>query len=260
MFNLKRKVNQVAQNVNQSFEPVRNPQEVIAEIHNEFDTVTDKLLTEAKEILAGIKDVGKGERLKALGFCYSKPAVEAESEIKKRDRNIQVAKCADHFSASYPNNKFITDEKVAEICKKYRLVFGPAFWYAGDVPEKNIKEIENFNLKEDDFTTTPVMEYTAENQQLVRYRYTERVDGTRDHIYVTDPSITEVKEKLPLKICAPISDFEPQYIRDCVKVIDGYQLVAKDPIVLQPVNGGYLIISKWGLEASDESLVNEKMN
>ena len=33
-----------------------------------------------------------------------------------------------------------------------------------------------------------------------------------------------------------------------------------DPVVLQPVKGGYLIITAWGDEASDEIVVNQKMN
>lgn len=37
-------------------------------------------------------------------------------------------------------------------------------------------------------------------------------------------------------------------------------IVIKDPIVLQPVNFGYIIVSSWGLEASDELVVNEINN
>lgn len=33
-----------------------------------------------------------------------------------------------------------------------------------------------------------------------------------------------------------------------------------DPVVLQPVKGGFLIVCAWGEEASDEIVVNEKMN
>ena len=33
-----------------------------------------------------------------------------------------------------------------------------------------------------------------------------------------------------------------------------------DPVVLQPVCGGYLIVCAWGDEASDEIVVNQQMN
>jgi hypothetical protein len=36
--------------------------------------------------------------------------------------------------------------------------------------------------------------------------------------------------------------------------------LSKDPIVLQPVIGGYLVIAKWSLEANDELLTVPEMN
>ncbi len=70
--------------------------------------------------------------------------------------------------------------------------------------------------------------------------------------------IYDRKEKLePLKICAPLSQME----------MTGYKLFGihivkevPDPIVLQPVNGGYLIVCAWGNEASDELVVNSINN
>ena len=42
--------------------------------------------------------------------------------------------------------------------------------------------------------------------------------------------------------------------------IEDNVLKIKDPIVLQPVKEGYLIVSSWGLEASDELVVNKINN
>jgi hypothetical protein len=44
---------------------------------------------------------------------------------------------------------------------------------------------------------------------------------------------------------------------------DGFVLKdkeVKDPIVLKPVVGGFLIVTKWGLEASDEITINPNLN
>ena len=61
---------------------------------------------------------------------------------------------------------------------------------------------------------------------------------------------------------APVTDFD-MFNREVV----GHQITdipAKDPIVLQPVqykgNKYYLIVTAWGLEASDESVLNPVMN
>ena len=48
-----------------------------------------------------------------------------------------------------------------------------------------------------------------------------------------------------------------------LKLVEGYKLEKKhipDPVVLQPVKGGYLILTAWGDEASDPLVVNEINN
>lgn len=74
---------------------------------------------------------------------------------------------------------------------------------------------------------------------------------------IDDESILHTYTKPELKICAPAKDFYTQGMK-----VEGHKLVQdiKDPIVLQPVTGGYLIVSKWGLEAEDPALLNEKQN
>ncbi len=38
------------------------------------------------------------------------------------------------------------------------------------------------------------------------------------------------------------------------------EAIAQDPIVLQPVELGFLIVSAWGDEASDKEVINEINN
>jgi len=67
------------------------------------------------------------------------------------------------------------------------------------------------------------------------------------------------KESPKLQICAPIKDMDTSGL----EIIDGYKLIKKyipDPVVLQPVRGGYLILTAWGDEASDPIVVNEINN
>jgi len=62
-----------------------------------------------------------------------------------------------------------------------------------------------------------------------------------------------------LMICAPIKDMD---IRG-LELKEGYKLEKKhipDPVVLQPVRGGYLILTAWGDEASDPLVVNQINN
>jgi hypothetical protein len=50
----------------------------------------------------------------------------------------------------YPNNKFITEESVKKICEKYNLVYSTIDRYIGTVPDKNLTEIANFKINDED--------------------------------------------------------------------------------------------------------------
>jgi len=67
-----------------------------------------------------------------------------------------------------------------------------------------------------------------------------------------------VSRRMGLKICAPIADMDTTQMR----ITDGYKMevVIPDPVVLQPVKGGYFIVTAWGDEASDEIVVNSIQN
>lgn len=270
MFNFKKKVKQLTQSVKSSFEPVRNPQEVIAEIHESFDTASEKLLNVAKEILAGSYDIEKGERLKKVGFVSAKKAVEASEIIYEKQKNEELAKLIEYYQINYQNNKFITEDKTKQICQKYGLLCAETKYYVSDVPEKNLSEIESFELKESEMEKINYgwfkWEHTTNGSYLMSsskeyggaWGYSEIVRGRSSSFYQKDETETHHFIKPELKICASIKDFNTKNMR----IEDGYklQLNLPDPIVLQPVKGGYLIVSKWGLESEDADLVNEKLN
>ena len=72
------------------------------------------------------------------------------------------------------------------------------------------------------------------------------------------------KENVHLAICAPLKDMNMQGMK-----LDGVHMVkdvpVPDPVVLMPKNHkngtvGYLILTAWGDEASDELVVNQNNN
>lgn len=259
MFNLKSKIKK-------ALEPKVDAMEVIAAIHNEFDTAGEKLLLEAKQILASDYDTDKGDRLKKLGFNNSKAAVDAATITAMKKEKREIAEKVEYFSTWYPNYKFITEDVVKWICAKYGLVFGAVSYYKGDVPEKNVREMEAFQLREEDyferlndirFERSMQLEYY---NALMRQRSTIEGyynDAVRRYLPNHNTQSEPTKVKHDFKICAPESDFDMTHLKR-----EGHKLELNipDPIVLQPVKGGYLIISKWGLEGEDNSLTNEKMN
>jgi hypothetical protein len=258
--------------VKKAFTPQKSVQAIIAEIHNEFDTASEKLLNEAKEILAGSYDIEKGERLKKVGFTSARKVAEAEEVILQLNDSKELARLVDYYQLHYPNNKFITEGMVKQICQKYGLICGETKYYISDVPEKNLAEIEKFELRRDDLKKRDCFYYRRNTMNHIGFEHCSKTDkdamygvlkfnaSMRIFIFESHPESVEYayEDKEPFFICASVKDFDTNRMR----ITDGYKLEMNlpDPIVLQPVKGGYLIVTKWGLEAEDESLVNEKLN
>ena len=128
--------------------------ELVAEIHDEFYSADERLLQEAKNLLANPK-VNKAiyaERLNKIGFGASKPVKEALEIVEAHGKAGEIIKKIEYFRVWYPSNKFITEDEVKKICEKYGLLLGDAQNYIGDVPEKNLTEIEKFSLRKEDWT------------------------------------------------------------------------------------------------------------
>ena len=93
----------------------KTDQEIIAEIHNAFDTAEDRLLCQAKQILDSIEISAKSnieekaERLNALGFNNSQSVREAVSLKEKRKENESLvvktqaeAEVINYYKLTYP--------------------------------------------------------------------------------------------------------------------------------------------------------------
>jgi len=260
----------------------------VQEIHNEIDTAQDRLLQQAKEIIAGTDqtDVKLADRLAAVGFVQA-PVVER----RKKQKSILVAtedqaRLIEHYKFTYPYLKFITEPELDRICKKYGLVYMPVQNYAKDVPEKNLREIEN--AKQRMAADAPENKKWCELRRDDRfwlvsgsggkwcgiwdkewYRIPKRIDNMHFHTdfeadeylhsigfktkYLVDGVKNFEQDRQVLFIAAPASHFKGQN-----KSISW--LEPKDPIVFRYVKGGIQVLTKWGLEAEDETLVNEILN
>jgi len=263
---------------------------IVHEIHNEFLTAGDRILEEANAILleAKAKSVEKGKRLAAAGFKNVPEAVEAIKVERKIVTTKETADLVHYYQQNYPMNKFITEDQVKKICEKYGLVCGEISMYKGFVPENKLSEIERFSLKNadknirgllgskhiiDGFSESVFDEnigYVNESELLGYAQKNEAyiiASGKPDYAYASEQLISQFigkwgyvkvsKVDTGLKICAPLKDMEiPRG-----KEVKGYKIQdIPDPVVLQPVKGGYLIVAAWGDEASDEIVVNQINN
>ena len=255
--------------------------EIIEEIHESFYTEVDKLLASAKILKSTdtqLEDlIKKAERLKSLGFTNTKECKEAQIEIDRlqsiKDENIakkDLHEAINYFSQKYPLYKFITEESVVKICNKYGLVYGTVDRYLGTVPDKNLKEINSFKIKDEDiccviYNTNHFghVPYVRSNKTINKYiTKTEYINNSKKT--EIDYYMNRRYSEIPLEIAAPQKDFnmEGYEIEDSKLVLKKVEI--PDPVVLRPVvynsKKYYLIITAWGDEASDELVVNQKFN
>lgn len=291
-------------------------------IHADFYSAEERLYVSAIGVLNGHNKPNheKADRLKKLGFTKAKPINQAFTHQAKLNQASDLVKVIEYMRVRYPQYKYITEAEVKTLCQKYGLIIGDAEQYTGDIPEKNLKDIEQFRLFPEDWSkelskkqrfgfgidpidlssfdlsttrTRGAASFFAQTIEDEREIYLQRAWHQRffqeatartypiapQHAFLpsTPENKKEIERKLLMgdmkekdikqnvnskpyfKICAPPSDFNTSgHI-----IVDGHKLVY-DPIVLQPMKTlgifGYLIVTAWGDEASDELVINQANN
>lgn len=269
--------------------PRKSSTALVEEIHAEFDSAQDRLLKRAYQILSVETSPTElaGKKLLELGFTNAPQVLAYTKKSTEVALSTQTAKLIQLYQTKYPTLKFITEDELARICKKYGLVFAPVSAYIGEVPSKNIEEIRNapkLQMEDEpkdkcmffyrgDFTT----EATAEQKKIVRAgipckidHYGQRITNNnaivRESLGIASSICTiaydyrsfKLYSRQGLFIAAPKSDFNLEGIESDTDF--GYAKVTtievKDPIVFRYIDGGLQILSKWGLEANDPALAN----
>jgi hypothetical protein len=115
------------------------------EVHETLERENSLLLKEHN-----IQDFSKkSEFLNALGFTNSKAtkmySAIVNSEEYRKDFNRR-------YNGMY---KFILKEQLERVCERYNLFVRPLRVFAGDIPEKNIKDMMDFKFYITDLITLP---------------------------------------------------------------------------------------------------------
>lgn len=252
--------------------PVKSEAEIIEEIHASFDLAQDELLRQAQQVLAE-NVIPESQRLKAenlrrLGFTSTADVRKLNELDRKTDESKRIEETVVYYKQKYPFLKFLTIAELDKICNKFGLLHSQVQNYIGDVPDKNLQEIQDaqkLEIQDYPMPGRPAYFRHRDTGQLKKFNY-------QWEIYVDEPKILdEVSDKgdwvydrvenercyphpaqqLPLSIAAPKAMFNTQGL-----VQRGNELVTKDPIVFRYVRGGIQVLSKWGLEASDPALIN----
>lgn len=223
------------------------------QIYKDVYSAQELILAEAKAILD--KPSGYNEErhkrlqeMHQLGFSNAAEIKEFKELDDKRKEQEAIKSKIEYYQQTYPLHKFISEEAVKTICKKYNLLLTMTSDYIAEIPEKNQKEIVAFRVKRKD-TREP---YEIYHGMIFRphFYYPRHHDMESCEAYQN-----EKIKGIDLLIVAPEHKLKTEG-----KIKDGHILKIKNPIVLQPVEKGYLIVSSWGLEAGDELVVNSINN
>ena len=241
----------------QEIEVIEKPKsqnELVEEIHQLFNNAGDELIAEAERIIQKCdnQSIERGVRMDNLGFGGTPEAIKAKKIATDKIVAENTKKVLSELSIKYPTLKFIDKKTVERICKKYKLLFGDSSYYKGDIPEKNLLEIEQFKEKiaiaeEDKAYFWWLLGGTIESD------YASYLRGLEDSKlgYLPLCGVTQLNT---FKICAPAHLMD---MREARLADDGYTIINKDPVVLFPIRDNiYVIVSKWGKEANDSQLQN----
>lgn len=251
----------------------KSNKQVIEKIHHEFNSAGDALLAEVNELINGNSALlKKAERLEMAGFKMA-------NEVERASKILLDKKTADfvvYYRERYPFNKFITELQVNSINSKYGLVCCPIKRYKGFVPESKLSIIESFIVKPEDkeekkIKVTKWSHIDNSEQARLNEKYPDFI-FPYSMFYAPVPLVNingsnifiskyEILDSDSLYICAPAKDMDISGLKQVGnKLMSFTKIEVPDPVVLQPVKGGYLIVTAWGDEASDEIVVNQISN
>lgn len=232
------------------------------QIHDDVYSAQDSLLKEAEEILSKPSQYdGDAEtrlnKLAELGFGRAEEVVKYKAEKASRESHAESKKLIDTYKQKYPLYRFITEEAVKVICDKYQLLLANAGDYIAEIPVKNQNEIINFSFFESDFRS-PISAWGMMDIVMPSFDFDPITGRMRSYYEPKKEKKKDPNKKISGKNLSIVAPAHKLNIEG--REIEGHVLKIKDPIVLQPVIGGYLIVTSWGLEASDPEVVNPIQN
>jgi hypothetical protein len=237
----------------------------IVKIHSSIDSAVDRLKEISKNYLMQSEEPteevysDKIDKLKGLGFNNVREVREYDSkkiiyseEIHKKTflKNKANAINADvsYYSRIYPFHKFIYYSQLIPICEKYNLVLGSVEFYNADIPKKNSEEIINF-----DYDKCNNKLFFNKDKPLFNQTY--YIENRNKKLYICAPKLDFVKGLTQIGI----EVYRGSYTKISLKSY--LEPKPKDPIVLLPVKTsldkqiGFIVVSKWGLEANEIDLM-----
>lgn len=167
---------------------------IIEQIHSEFSSAEETLMKEVNSFLKKSEDADKDKlsQLASLGFSSFRELREVQPEEVERVKDLK--RKIELYTGQTTLYKFITEEKVIEICKKWGLVHAPVELYTDTIPYKNQQEILEFQK------WTKGKEEILSSESLRKSDYTRSATSETGSSTYKEKSVAELFETFILLI------------------------------------------------------------
>lgn len=245
------------------------------EIHMAFTLMALAYMKEWKSDVINEKEMKRNQMLKELGFTSSKSFQDSEEAIAPSVKR----KVFNWYSERFPNCLFLKVKDFVALLQIYNLVCGELEAYKGEIPDENLEEIITVKetLEKCKNENTYSNKYTDENTieiaewwggcrpRSCKYLYSEGEWGLWNRLTEDEyDNLIDKNGRYPfygndlkqfdnteLFIAAPAQDMEGR--------ISDFHIKSEDPFVFQLFPYGVVIYSKWGDEANDPMLEENKL-
>lgn len=270
---------------------------VIQEIHDmvfSMDSKTDNRIQLALKRAYDKEGQKRYSKLKDLGFNNLSTFKETEDTNVKELEEINDV--MNEYAVLYPNHKFILQQDIHKVCEKYGLVLTSPDRFTGAIPEKNQRDIIDFEHKHDDemffldkdaasniLTTASKVVKETRSSDRSSYRipntfshmvsiavknYDRKINSRASELLLNHPPVGDfhfkVRSGIFLASTPDLVNMENCVVRNNTVTLDIEKYTptktVPDPIVFAKVPKGAIIITAWGEEASDPLVVNQNNN
>lgn len=266
--------------------------DVIKKIKNEYQDVSEHLKESAEDLLRSLEEQStklteKAKLLKEAGFINSEIVLELERINKEKREKKEELEYINKAKATFPNNKFITEDNLKKILNKYCMSIYALSSFKEYVPVEALLDIKNFKdtykikIYKKKRIDQPYDHYTARNSweiitkieydqiseiQKVEYpSYTDSDGRMKSHdLYRSEKELYETRVRAARKYYLEESDVQ---LSICCYGDETTQKVDKakknsQPIVIMETNEfskygkkGYIIITSWGDDLPYDPLI-----
>ncbi|MFA5152712.1 MAG: hypothetical protein WC554_09150 [Clostridia bacterium] len=252
-------------------------------IHEDFDTAVETLvkIADRKEKTAKEtttpspqNDYEDGKWLESIGFRNTVKAAKAKEfdlgkgkivNLKTANENEAKAikEIVERYRQLFPFHKFILYSQVINICEKYNLVFAPSEMYKGDIPAKNITELKKFDFTTYKNTSGKIKPEISSMKPICAQNLSAHgYDSEYFNLFICAPHDEFIVDKNTMQVGKELYHCDSEFNMNPLSFITKLELTPKpkDPIILLPVTAfelgqiGFIVVTKWGIEANDVEL------